>query len=98
AARVDRGQPMVRRLMNELHASAVEKTIAADEQRVGPLTHKGGEGCIDLAAGAGFDDLDLQPHSASSRLHVSQSGFGIDSICRMDEHGNGSSCGNEIAQ
>ena len=32
----------------------------ADEERVGPLAHKRREGGIDLAAGAGVEDLDLQ--------------------------------------
>ena len=45
----------------------MEEGVAADEERVGPLAHKSCEGRIDLAAGAGVEDLDLQPHGAGSR-------------------------------
>src|SRR5262249_34216974 len=75
-----------------------EEDVGTDEKRIGPLAHKSCEGRIDLAAGAGFENLNLQPHGAGSRLHVSQRGFGIDSICRIDEHGNASGCGHQLAQ
>ena len=66
---------MARRQGGKLHPPAGEKGVGADEKRVGPLAHKRREGHIDLAAGAGVEDLDLQPHGASSRLHVSQRGL-----------------------
>ena len=65
----------------------VKKGSPADEKRVGPLAHKRCEGRIDLAAGAGVENLDLQPHGAGRRFHVSQRGLGIRSIGRIDEHG-----------
>jgi len=37
APRIDRGQPMVRRLLRELHAPAVEKTISGNEEGLGQL-------------------------------------------------------------
>ena len=52
-----------------------EKGVAADEKGVGPLTPKSCEGRSDLTAGPGVEDLDLQPHGAGSRFHVSQRGF-----------------------
>ena len=68
---------MARRQVDQLDAPADEKGVGADEEGVGPLAHKSCEGRIDLAAGAGVEDLDLQPHGARSRFHVSQCGLGI---------------------
>jgi hypothetical protein len=34
----------------------------------GPLAHKSCEGCIDLAAGPGGENLNLQPHGAGGDL------------------------------
>ena len=59
---------------------------------------KRGEGRIDLAAGAGVNDLDLQPHGAGGRFHVSQRGLGSRSIGRIDEHGHTSGSGHQFAQ
>ena len=89
---------MARRQVDQLDTPAGEKGVAADEEGVGPLAHKSCEGRIDLAAGAGVEDLDLQPHGASSRFHVSQRGLGSRSIGRIDEHGNTSGCGHQLAQ
>jgi hypothetical protein len=83
---------MARRQMDQLDTPSVEICVVANEEDVGPLAPKTSEGRIDLAAGAG----DLQPHGAGSRLHVSQRGLGIDSICRIDEHGNASGCGTSL--
>jgi hypothetical protein len=44
-----------------LDTSAEEKTIAADEQRIGALARETSEGRINLAAGAGVEDLDCRP-------------------------------------
>ena len=77
---------------------AVEKGVAGDEKGVRPLAHKRCEGRIDLAAGAGVEDLDLQPHGASSRFHVSQCALGIRGIGRIDEHGHASRCGHQLTQ
>ena len=60
----------------KLYPPGVEERAAADVQRVGSLAHKSCEGRIDLAAGAGLEDLDLQPHGTSSRFHVSQCRLG----------------------
>ncbi len=86
--RICRGDRVARRQSGQLDTPAGEEGVAADEERVGPLAHKSCEGRIDLAAGAGVEDLDLQPHGAGSRFHVSQRGLGIRSIGRIDEHGH----------
>ena len=61
----------------------LKKGSTADEKGVGPLAHKGCEGRIDLAAGAGVEDLDLQPDGASRRFHVSQRGLGIAALAGL---------------
>jgi hypothetical protein len=45
------------------------------------------EGHLYLAAGAGVENLDLQPHGARSRFNVSQRRLGS-CIGRVDEHGD----------
>ena len=89
---------MARRQVDQLDAPAGEKGISADEKRVGPLVHKRCEGRIDLPAGAGVEDLDLQPDGASSRFHVSQRGLGIRGGGRIDEHGQTSDRGHQFTQ
>ena len=37
-----------------------------------------------------LDDLDLQPHGASGRFHVSQRSLGVRGIARIDEHSHAS--------
>ena len=87
---------MARRQLDQLDTPASEKGIAANEERVGPLAHKRCEGGIDLAAGAGLEDLHLQPDDASSRFHLSQRGFRIAGVGRIDEHGDTNGTGHQL--
>ena len=48
----------------------MKEGAGADEEGVGPLAHKRRKGRLDLAAGAGVENLDLQPDGVRSRLHV----------------------------
>jgi hypothetical protein len=43
----------------KLNTTAVEKSIACNEQSVGPLASEAGIGRVDLANGAGVEELDL---------------------------------------
>jgi superfamily I DNA/RNA helicase len=45
--------------------------IAYDEEGLGPLARKSRKGRVDLAAGAGLEDLDLQRHGARGPLRRS---------------------------
>ena len=63
---------MARRQRDELFAPAVEEWIGADDERAGPLLRQGREGGVDLAFGAGVQDMKLQPERARRRLHVSR--------------------------
>jgi hypothetical protein len=89
---------VARRQGGKLDAPAGEKGVVADEEGVGLPAHKSCESGVDLLAGAGVEDLDLQPHSAGSRFHVSYDGLGIHSIGRIDEHGNTSGRGHQLTQ
>src|SRR5499433_1777265 len=73
------------RKLDQLDATTVEEGIAADKKRVGPLAHESCEGRINLVAGAGVEDLDLQSNGARSRFHVSQYPIRIWGG-RIDEH------------
>jgi hypothetical protein len=53
------------RELDELSTPAVEEGIVTDEKGIGFRTRKRCESRIDLGNGAGFEDLDLQPHGMS---------------------------------
>ena len=57
---------MRRRERRKLDAPAAEEPIGSDEEGVGPVAHEGGERCLDLAAGAGAEHLNLQSNGACS--------------------------------
>src|SRR5262249_7227547 len=82
---------------DQLDTSADKKGATADEKRIGSIARKCCEGRIDVLAGAGIKGLDLQTHGARSRVHVSQYGLGV-CVRRIDEHGDVTSCGYELAQ
>jgi hypothetical protein len=75
-----------------------KKSGGWNKQRIGSIAHKTFKDRIDLAAGAGVVDLDLQSQGASSRFHFSQ--------CRVvrcrhgwiDEHNNPSDSRHQLAQ
>ena len=75
--------------MGQLDAPASEKGICSNEEGVGPLARKVCEGRIDLAAGAGVEDLDLQPHGARRRLQSLDVVSSLD--VRIDEHSHATS-------
>jgi len=53
-----------RRQIYRLDVAAVEKAVAGDEQRIGPLARKICEASIDLAAGAYVPAEDMPPVAA----------------------------------
>ena len=50
---------MARRQVGQLDTSADEKGTGANVEGVGPLAYESCEGRVDLAAGAGVEDLDV---------------------------------------
>src|SRR5262249_3943982 len=89
--------PMVRRKRNKLDASAGEEHVASDVQGIGAVVHEGGEGRLDLAPGAGVEDLDLQAHCTSSFRYLSYA-LGTCDIGRIDQHGNPNGLGHQFLQ
>src|SRR5262249_60639248 len=84
------------REVDKVEPPADEKGVGADEECIGPLAHKTCEGCIDLRAGAGIEDLDLQSHGTGCCFHLSQHGLGNET--RIDEHSYSSGSGHQLTQ
>ena len=84
--------------LRQLHAPRVQECGLSYEDSVWPVAFDNGKGRIDLAAGAGIENLDLQPDSTSSRFYGFQCGVGICSIDGIDEHGNALSLGHQLTQ
>src|SRR5262249_46188716 len=82
---------------DQLDTSADKKGATADENRVCSIARNCCEGRFDVPAGADIKGLDLQSNGARSRVHVSQYGLGV-CVRRIDEHGDVTSCGYELAQ
>ena len=89
---------MAGRQIDQLSSLGGEKGVAADQKRAGALACNHCKGRIDLLAGAGVEDLDLQFHSASSRRHISQRGLANGRIARADQHRDSGSCGRQLVQ
>src|SRR5262245_6197471 len=89
---------MARRQIDQLHASAGEEAIAANEKRVRLLACKTRERRAYLAAGAGLEFLDLQSHGTGNGFCVSKGDLRIDRVGRIDEHGDASQSRQELAQ
>src|SRR5262245_60762700 len=96
APRIRGGNCVARRQIDQLHATASKKGVNVHEKRVGPVAPNSCEGSIDLADGAGFEDLDLQPDGASGRFHISRRGLSTDRIGRIDKHGHTSGSGHQL--
>ena len=67
-------------------------------ERVGSLAHHGGEGRVDLAAGTGVDDLNLQSETARSFGYLLQRRLGIRRIGRIDQNDNSNRFGYQVVQ
>src|SRR5262249_35522138 len=92
------GDAFAYRERGKLHSAAGVECITRKEQRVGWLAGKCVENRINLAAGAGFEDLKLQPEGASGLRHLFQSGLGGESVARIDQQGDLSGLGHQLVQ
>ena len=77
---------------DELLAPAIEEWIAADHERAGSQSGQGCEDRIEVALGAGEQDMELQPEGAGRGLQVSRIVLGI-VTGRVDEQGKGLAVG-----
>ena len=82
---------------HELLATAVEEWVGADDERAGLQLDESGEGGVDLAFGAGLQDMELHPFRARRFLHVSYHALGI-RIVRVHEQGDHPGLGNQLVQ
>jgi hypothetical protein len=78
--------------------SVEREGVGADDEGVRSVARKRRKRGIDLADGAGVEDVDLQPHGASRRFHASQCRLGSRSIVRIDEHGHPRRTGHKLTQ
>src|SRR5262249_56410015 len=62
ARRIGRGNAIARCERRKLDASAREERVASDVQGLRAVADESSEGRLDLALGAGFEDLNLQSH------------------------------------
>jgi hypothetical protein len=57
---IGRGNLIMCRERRDLHALSSEEHVTINKEGVGPVAHQGGEGCLDLKAGAGVENLNLK--------------------------------------
>src|SRR5262249_48692157 len=95
---INRGDHVARRQIDQLDTSADEKAIAADEQRIGALARETSEGRINLAAGAGVEDWDLQPGGAGGGLGFWKWGPGGGRVGGIAQPRHTSRAGHEFTQ
>src|SRR6516165_7723697 len=91
------GNRVAYRQLGQLYTADGEERTVPDEEGVGSVAYKTCEGHLYLAAGAGVENLDLQPHGARSHFNVSQRRLGS-CIGRVDEHGHTNGPGHELMQ
>jgi len=79
-----------------LQPPVVQERIAAYHERVGSIANKSRESSLDLAAGAGPNDIDLHP-GGRRRRHVFHHPFNI-RIGWIDQQSDARGCGEKFAQ
>src|SRR5262249_57239207 len=84
--------------MGQLDTPAVQKRRGPDEDGIGPLATHRFEGSIDLGAAIGVEDLELQPHRASSCVHALQLRLGYRGVSWIDEHCDPAELGHQLTQ
>ena len=75
---------MAERQCGELFAPADKEWIVADHEPAGSQLDQRCKGRVEVAFGAGVQDMELQPEGAGRRLQISRLGLG-GGIGRVDE-------------
>ncbi len=81
-----------------MDAPARKEHVASDVQGFGAVAHERGEGRLDLAPGAGLEDLNLQSHCTGGVRYVSKRALGSRDIGRIDQHGDANGLGHQLVQ
>jgi hypothetical protein len=79
---------MLGRQLRQPDPASEEEGAGADEQGVEPLPRKVCEGGVDLAAGAGVKQLNVQTHHAGGGFNLSCRGISNGGVGWIDERGN----------
>src|SRR5216683_8325753 len=82
----------------EQFAPAIEEWITADHE---PACSQSDHICknrIEVAVGAGMQDMELQSEGARRHLQVSRYGVGTSAIGRVDQYGEVRRCGDQLMQ
>src|SRR5262249_5473562 len=85
----DRRYRVAERQRGELFGAAGEKGIRADRERAYAQSNQGSEDHLEVAFGAGMQDMGSQPERAGRRVHVSRLCLRNGRIGRIDQHGHG---------
>src|SRR5262245_39225701 len=71
AGGIARRNPIARREGRKLDPPAREEHVTIDEQGIGTVAYKGGEGRLDLAAGTCVENLNFQPERTGGVWYIS---------------------------
>jgi hypothetical protein len=91
-------QPIAHGKHDNEAALTEEKTVAAHEYGVGPFSHDGGKGRLDLADGAGAERKDLHPKRRRDFARFLECGFSRRRIAGIDQHRNANGFWDKFAQ
>jgi hypothetical protein len=84
--------------LGQLDAPVEQEGADTDEERIGSLVGKSSERRIDLADGAGVENLNLHPHRWGRSIQASQRRLSSRRTDRIDEHVNTNSSRQKITQ
>jgi len=76
---------MARRQRGQLHRTAGEQRVGADQYCVRSLLHRLFERRGDLAVGRGGDDVERMPHGRSRRLYIREHQSNL-RVAGIDQH------------
>ena len=98
ALEVGHGKRMGRRQGHNPRALGDEERVRTDEQGFGPPARESRERRVDLPAGAGVEDLDVEAERAANDRRVPFRRLGGRHIGRIDQHGNALAPGQQLVQ
>jgi hypothetical protein len=76
----------------------VKNESPATNRAIGAIAPKTDKSRVDLAGRTGVEDLDVKPVGRGGLLDISQSGLGVRSTGRIEQHCNANRLGHQIVQ